>query len=413
MRARSSWRRTSRSRFASLERQREIGELKLKISGCINACGHHHVGHIGILGVEKKGAELYQVTLGGSGDEHTSIGEIIGRGFGPDEITDAIETIVETYLGLRRDRRRNIPRRLSPGRRSAVQGGALWCRIQSCLTAGAERSAQADALEARYGDLSPQEIIASARSRAFRRRDRRGVVVRRRFGRAAAHDRARSTASLPVLFLDTGKHFGETLEYRDALAADLGLSNVQRDHAAARRRSTRDDPDGTLHQRDTDACCGIRKVEPMARAVEPFGAWLTGRKRFQAATRGALPVFEAVGPRIRINPLARWTTSDLADYMRAHRSAREPAGRLWLSVDRLLPVHAAGASPARMRAAAAGPAKPRPNAAFICRSSSARWPAHALGSFCQRRNTPQIDDAASPLPAGRGGLPSADEVRDG
>ena len=91
-------------RFASLERQREIGELKLKISGCINACGHHHVGHIGILGVEKKGAELYQITLGGSGDENTSIGEIIGRGFGPEEVTDAIETIVETYLALRVDR---------------------------------------------------------------------------------------------------------------------------------------------------------------------------------------------------------------------------------------------------------------------------------------------------------------------
>ena len=88
-------------RFASLERQREIGELKLKISGCINACGHHHVGHIGILGVEKKGSELYQVTLGGSADENTSVGEIIGRGFSSEEITDAIETIVDTYLGLR------------------------------------------------------------------------------------------------------------------------------------------------------------------------------------------------------------------------------------------------------------------------------------------------------------------------
>ncbi len=88
-------------RFAALDRQRDIGELKLKISGCINACGHHHVGHIGILGVEKKGAELYQITLGGSGDENTSIGEIIGRGFGPEEITDAIETIVDTYLALR------------------------------------------------------------------------------------------------------------------------------------------------------------------------------------------------------------------------------------------------------------------------------------------------------------------------
>ncbi len=91
------------NRFASLERQREIGELKLKISGCINACGHHHVGHIGILGVEKKGAELYQVTLGGSGDENTSIGEIVGRGFAPDQITDAIETIVDTYLAIRLD----------------------------------------------------------------------------------------------------------------------------------------------------------------------------------------------------------------------------------------------------------------------------------------------------------------------
>jgi sulfite reductase (NADPH) hemoprotein beta-component len=91
-------------RFASPERQAEIGELKIKMSGCINACGHHHVGHIGILGVEKKGAELYQVTLGGSGDENASLGEIVGRGFGPDEIVDAVETIVDTYLAIRSDR---------------------------------------------------------------------------------------------------------------------------------------------------------------------------------------------------------------------------------------------------------------------------------------------------------------------
>lgn len=91
------------TRFGAPERQAEIGELKIKISGCINACGHHHVGHIGLLGVEKKGAELYQITLGGSGDENTSIGEIIGRGFEPEKVTDAIETIVDTYLGLRND----------------------------------------------------------------------------------------------------------------------------------------------------------------------------------------------------------------------------------------------------------------------------------------------------------------------
>jgi sulfite reductase (NADPH) hemoprotein beta-component len=91
------------NRFGNPDKQAEIGELKIKISGCINACGHHHVGHIGLLGVEKKGAELYQITLGGSGDENTSIGEIIGRGFEPEKVTDAVETIVNTYLGLRTD----------------------------------------------------------------------------------------------------------------------------------------------------------------------------------------------------------------------------------------------------------------------------------------------------------------------
>ncbi|MCV9906464.1 nitrite/sulfite reductase [Brucella sp. HL-2] len=88
-------------RFGDHQRQLEIGDLKIKISGCINACGHHHVGHIGILGVEKKGEELYQITLGGSGDEHTSIGDITGRGFSSEEVVDAIETVVDTYLGLR------------------------------------------------------------------------------------------------------------------------------------------------------------------------------------------------------------------------------------------------------------------------------------------------------------------------
>ena len=91
-------------RFAERARQEEIGDLKLKISGCINACGHHHVGHIGILGVEKKGAELYQITLGGSADEKTSIGQIVGRGFAPEEITDAIETVIDTYLRLRTEK---------------------------------------------------------------------------------------------------------------------------------------------------------------------------------------------------------------------------------------------------------------------------------------------------------------------
>ncbi|WP_029058449.1 nitrite/sulfite reductase [Stappia stellulata] len=88
-------------RFGTPDRQRDIGDLKIKISGCINACGHHHVGHIGILGVEKKGEEYYQITLGGSGDENSAIGEIIGRGFSYEEVVDAVETLVDTYIGLR------------------------------------------------------------------------------------------------------------------------------------------------------------------------------------------------------------------------------------------------------------------------------------------------------------------------
>lgn len=91
-------------RFGAAERQADIGELKIKISGCINACGHHHVGHIGILGVEKKGEELYQISLGGSADEITTIGDITGRGFSSEDIVDAIETVVDTYLQIRNDR---------------------------------------------------------------------------------------------------------------------------------------------------------------------------------------------------------------------------------------------------------------------------------------------------------------------
>jgi sulfite reductase (NADPH) hemoprotein beta-component len=85
-------------RFADLDRQHEIGALKVKISGCINACGHHHVGHIGILGVDRRGEEYYQITLGGSGDEACAIGEIVGRSFSSAEIVDAVETVVATYL---------------------------------------------------------------------------------------------------------------------------------------------------------------------------------------------------------------------------------------------------------------------------------------------------------------------------
>ncbi|KQN93925.1 sulfite reductase [Sphingomonas sp. Leaf231] len=88
-------------RFADLGRQRDLGELKLKISGCINACGHHHAGHIGILGVDKKGTENYQLSLGGSGAEDVSLGKITGPGFDEDGVVDAIERVTDTYVRIR------------------------------------------------------------------------------------------------------------------------------------------------------------------------------------------------------------------------------------------------------------------------------------------------------------------------
>ena len=91
------------TRFADPARQRDLGELKLKISGCINACGHHHAGHIGILGVDRKGEENYQLLFGGSGAEDASLAKIIGPGFSEDGIVDAVEKATDVYKALRSD----------------------------------------------------------------------------------------------------------------------------------------------------------------------------------------------------------------------------------------------------------------------------------------------------------------------
>ena len=96
------------ARFSDLDRQKELGELKLKISGCINACGHHHAGHIGILGVDRKGTENYQLLLGGSGAEDVSLGTITGPGFDEDGIVDAIERVTDKYLAERTEGERFV-----------------------------------------------------------------------------------------------------------------------------------------------------------------------------------------------------------------------------------------------------------------------------------------------------------------
>ncbi|NNC37645.1 MAG: nitrite/sulfite reductase [Acidimicrobiales bacterium] len=95
-------------RFSDPVRQQTIGEMKIKISGCINACGHHHVGHIGILGLEKAGVESYQIKLGGDGSETAAIGDVTGKGFSQDELIDAIERVVDLYLNNRNDNERFV-----------------------------------------------------------------------------------------------------------------------------------------------------------------------------------------------------------------------------------------------------------------------------------------------------------------
>lgn len=128
----------------------------------------------------------------------------------------------------------------------------------------------------------------------------------------------------PVLFVDTRMLFQETLDYQRELAEKLHLCDV-RTIRAAQPRVAFEDPDGTLHQFNTDACCAVRKIEPLERALTPFDGWITGRKRFQGATRESVEFFEAEGDlRIKVNPLAHWGREDLEDYMINNRLPRHP-----------------------------------------------------------------------------------------
>jgi phosphoadenosine phosphosulfate reductase len=112
----------------------------------------------------------------------------------------------------------------------------------------------------------------------------------------------------PVLFLDTHKHFLETLAYRDELAHRLGLTDV-RDIRPDAVDLASSDPDGELHRWVPDDCCAVRKVAPLERALAGFDAWVTGRRRGQSLSRAALPFMETVGERIKFNPLADWSAA--------------------------------------------------------------------------------------------------------
>lgn len=128
---------------------------------------------------------------------------------------------------------------------------------------------------------------------------------------AAAVDRA-----VPVIFIDSGRMFAETLAYRDALTARLGLTDVRTIGPTLAEAEARD-PHGALFAIDPDRCCGFRKVAPLNEALQPFGAWITGRKRHQSAVRAAVAMFEADATHIKINPLAAWMPDEIAAYLRA------------------------------------------------------------------------------------------------
>lgn len=128
----------------------------------------------------------------------------------------------------------------------------------------------------------------------------------------------------PVLFVDTRMLFAETLDYQRELAEKLHLCDVRTIRANPARVNF-EDPDGTLHQFSTDACCAVRKIEPLERALAGFDGWITGRKRYQGATREAVEFFEAEGDlRIKVNPLAHWGREDLEEYMVENRLPRHP-----------------------------------------------------------------------------------------
>ncbi len=170
-------------------------------------------------------------------------------------------------------------------------------------------------LESSLRHQTPQRILRAALG-AFGDR----IALVSSFGAESAvllHMMSQIEPDLPVLFLDTGMQFGQTLDYRKQLAERLGLTDV-RDLRPAFKDLAAIDPSGTLWKTDTNACCDLRKVVPLTQALEGFDAWITGRKRFQATTRASLPVVERNQDKIKVNPLANWTKADLDAYAAEH-----------------------------------------------------------------------------------------------
>jgi phosphoadenosine phosphosulfate reductase len=178
------------------------------------------------------------------------------------------------------------------------------------------------ALQRRLGFAPPRQVLSAALGELFPGR----IAVVSSFGAESAvllHIVAGIDRATPVLFVDTGRHFAETLDYRDRLVERLGLSAVRSVGPTAAEVASLD-ADLSRAVWDPDGCCAFRKVAPLERALAGFDAWITGRKRFQAATRFDLPVFELDGAHVKLNPLASWSAADIADYVRAHDLPAHP-----------------------------------------------------------------------------------------
>lgn len=137
------------------------------------------------------------------------------------------------------------------------------------------------------------------------------------------HNLAQVDRNAPVIFLETDRHFAQTLQYRDELVERLGLTNV-RNQTPDAAEAAAEDPRGDLWRRDPDACCALRKVRPLAQSLENFDAWVTGRKRFQGGLRAHLPVIEFDGVHYKVNPLAAWSADEISAYMAAHDLPAHP-----------------------------------------------------------------------------------------
>ena len=194
-------------------------------------------------------------------------------------------------------------------------------RLDPDVSRGARPLARIEGLRQTYVGASAIDVLAGVHA-AFPGQ----VALISSFGADAAvllHMAATIDRAFPVLMLETGMLFPETLAYQRALADRLGLTGIRNLHPDTADLAQRD-PDGSLHRRAADACCGLRKIRPLQKALTGFAVTVSGRKRFQTGSRAALEVFEADEGRLRVNPLAGWSAQELRDYMSVHALPLHP-----------------------------------------------------------------------------------------